>query len=117
MDNNNFGQAPPVQQPQDDNGILDANDLDVNIANDPVISPAFSDSFQPSESMQSVQKMVVSLPSEASDTDLIEKEWINVLQNIVKHTSEDPYTQQAEISKVKADYMKKRYNKDIKQSG
>lgn len=66
-------------------------------------------------SMANLQKKVLSLPQEANDTDLIEKEWVQVLQEIVSHTSEDPYTQQNEISKLKADYMKKRYNRDVKQ--
>ena len=65
--------------------------------------------------MTNLQKRVLSLPPEANDTDLIEKEWVLVLQEIVSHTFEDPYTQQNEISRIKADYMKKRYNKDIKQ--
>lgn len=56
-------------------------------------------------------------PISASDTDLIEKEWVTLLENITIKYSEDPYTQQVEISKVKSDYIKKRYGKDIKQGG
>lgn len=54
------------------------------------------------------------VPEEANDIDLIEKEWVLKAKQIVQHTYDDPYTQQAEISKMKADYMKKRYNKDVK---
>lgn len=61
-------------------------------------------------------KIAVTLPDDAADTDLIEKEWVLKAKQIVDHTSDDPYTQQLEIGKVKADYMKKRYNKDIKLS-
>lgn len=73
------------------------------------------DSVIDPSNLGALQKTIIALPSEASDTDLIEKEWVDVLQEIVRQTSEDPYAQQKEISKLKADYMKKRYNKDVKQ--
>lgn len=56
----------------------------------------------------------ITVPEEASDTDLIEKEWVERAKQIVDHTREDPYEQQKALSQMKADYMKKRYNKDIK---
>ena len=52
----------------------------------------------------------------AQDVDLIEKEWVQKAKEIVAHTIGDPYTQNKEINKIKADYIKKRYNKDIKQT-
>lgn len=55
-------------------------------------------------------------PKEAADTDLIEKEWVIKAKQIVEHTKDNPYEQQKAIGKFKADYMKKRYNKDIKTS-
>lgn len=63
-----------------------------------------------------VQSMLVALPVEAQDTDLIEKEWVEKAKQIVDRTNDDPFIQQQELSKMKADYMKKRYNKDIKLS-
>jgi hypothetical protein len=60
------------------------------------------------------QQVSITLPEEASDSELIEKEWVLKAKEVVAHTSDDPYTQQAHISKIKADYMKKRYGKDIK---
>ncbi len=50
----------------------------------------------------------------ASDVDVIEKEWVNLVQNIVNSTQDSPYTQQKEISKVKAQYMQKRYGKTVR---
>ncbi len=50
----------------------------------------------------------------AEDADLIEKTWVEKAKQIVAQTHGDPYTQNNEINKVKADYIKKRYNKDIK---
>lgn len=66
------------------------------------------------QSMAGIQSKINSLPPEANDLDVIEKEWVNHLKEIVLHTREDPYTQQLEISKAKADYMRKRYNKQVK---
>lgn len=48
------------------------------------------------------------------DSDLIEKEWVNKAKSIVDANREDPYKQSEELTGVKADYMKKRYNKNIK---
>ena len=53
-------------------------------------------------------------PAVADDVDLIEKEWVTRAKQIVEGTKEDPYRQSRELNKMKADYIKKRYNKDIK---
>jgi len=53
-------------------------------------------------------------PAIADDLDLIEKEWVDKAKAIVAQTRNDPYAQNKEINTFKADYMKKRYNKDIK---
>jgi hypothetical protein len=54
------------------------------------------------------------MPPAAEDTDLIEREWVDKAKEIVAQTSHDPYLQNKEMNRVRADYMKKRYNKDIK---
>lgn len=54
------------------------------------------------------------VPAVADDNDLIEKEWVVKAKQIVAATREDPHTQSRELSKFKADYLKKRYNKDLK---
>ncbi len=53
-------------------------------------------------------------PQIADDVDLIEKEWVSKAKQIIAATREDPNLQNKEISRFKADYLKKRYNKDIK---
>ncbi len=53
-------------------------------------------------------------PQIADDNDLIEKEWVLKAKQIVAATKDDPYVQNREINKFKADYLKKRYNKDLK---
>jgi hypothetical protein len=50
----------------------------------------------------------------AADNDLIEKEWITKAKDIVAKTQDDPYHQKKEISKVKAEYIQKRFNKTLK---
>ena len=52
-------------------------------------------------------------PDLAEDVDLIEKEWVEKAKAIVSHTKEDPRRQNTELNRMKADYIKKRYNKDI----
>lgn len=53
-------------------------------------------------------------PMIADDLDLIEKEWVKKAKDIVAMTIGDPYRQNQQISEMKVDYIKKRYNKDIK---
>lgn len=54
-------------------------------------------------------------PSIADDVDLIEKEWVEKAKEIVEKTKDNPYLQNKAISEFKADYIKKRYNKDLTQ--
>ncbi|MDQ3065335.1 MAG: hypothetical protein M3Q36_03650 [bacterium] len=51
---------------------------------------------------------------QADDNDLIEKEWVSKAKQIISSTKVDPFMQNREMSRIKADYLKKRYNKDIK---
>lgn len=53
-------------------------------------------------------------PIIAGDEDVIEKEWVDKAKVIVANTKNDPYAQGREISKLQADYLKKRYGKEIK---
>ena len=53
-------------------------------------------------------------PQIADDADLIEKEWVDKAKEIVARTSQDPYRQNKELTLMKADYLKKRYNKDVR---
>lgn len=55
----------------------------------------------------------ITTPAIADDGDLIEKEWVMHVKQIVDHTRQDPYRQTKELHKLKAEYMKKRYNKII----
>lgn len=50
----------------------------------------------------------------ADDSDLIEKEWVEKAKAIVAQTAHDPNLQTKEVGKIRADYMQKRYNKQLK---
>lgn len=53
-------------------------------------------------------------PDLADDVDVIEKEWVDKAKEIVNDTKDNPHKQNHSVSILKADYMKKRYGKDIK---
>lgn len=63
---------------------------------------------------QQVSGRIPSLNLPADDVDLIEKEWVEKAKEVVGATRGDPHAQNNEMNKIKADYIKKRYNKDIK---
>lgn len=53
-------------------------------------------------------------PVVADDVDLIEKEWVDKAKAIVERTREDPHQQNKQLNEFKADYMKKRYGKEMR---
>lgn len=53
-------------------------------------------------------------PQIADDLDLIEKEWVEKAKAIVAHTKNDPRAQSFEMNRFKADYLRQRFNKDVK---
>jgi hypothetical protein len=56
----------------------------------------------------------VPTPQIADDVDLIEKEWIEKAKSIVAKTKADPHAQNQELNQVKADYIKQRFNKELR---
>lgn len=60
----------------------------------------------------------ITMPSDddlaAEDVDLIEHEWVARAKKIVAQTTGNPYSQTNELNKVRAEYIKKRYNRTIK---
>ena len=45
---------------------------------------------------------------------MIEKEWVEKAKKIVSSSKSDPHQLEKEVSKLQADYLMKRYNKQIK---
>jgi hypothetical protein len=64
------------------------------------------------------QQYAVTPPSapvpNGEDKDLIPKEWVIKAKRIVERTRSDPFEQSQEFNKLKAEYIKQRYNMVIK---
>lgn len=70
-----------------------------------ITAPTFSDD-------QSVSAPAPVAP--ANNADRIEKQWVDRAKAVIGQTRDDPFKQKAEIGKVKAEYIKVRFNKTIK---
>lgn len=53
------------------------------------------------------------MPLVAADEDLIEKEWVDKAKKIIEATKDDPYKREQEVGKLQADYLRKRYGKEL----
>jgi hypothetical protein len=62
----------------------------------------------------SVAPIATAIAADDDNTDAIDQEWISKAKAIVEKTRSDPYLESRELGKVKADYLKTRYNKHIK---
>ncbi|MGB4956949.1 MAG: hypothetical protein WBO49_00690 [Candidatus Saccharimonas sp.] len=56
-------------------------------------------------------------PVSAGDDDLIEKEWVDKAKKILAQTRDDPFTREREISKLQIEYIRRRYGREIGDSG
>ncbi len=56
-------------------------------------------------------------PQTARDADLIEKEWVVRAKAIAEQARLDPFTQAQELHKLRAEYMKSRYDKTLEVQG
>lgn len=52
-------------------------------------------------------------PLVANDDDLIEKEWVDKAKKIITATKDDPFRREQEVSRLQADYLLKRYGKEL----
>ena len=52
-------------------------------------------------------------PSVAGDDDLIEKEWVDRTKKIISATKDDPRQREEEVSRLKVDYLQKRYGREL----
>ncbi len=53
------------------------------------------------------------LPAVAGDEDLIEKEWVDKAKQIISETRDDPAAREKQVGRLQADYLKKRYGKEL----
>ena len=73
----------------------------------------FATTATPSTAVPVVQQQSDDSHIIADDVDVIEKEWVDRAKKIVSLTSDNPFLETREIGKLKATYMKKRFDKDI----
>lgn len=66
------------------------------------------------DDQKSATKIEIDAPDLADDVDVIEKEWVDKAKQIVERNKENPSQQNHEVALLKADYLKKRYGKEIK---
>ena len=79
--------------------------LDLPVADTPTIAiPGADDSAQ----TQSDHR------TQSEDSDRIDSVWINKTKAVISQTRSDPYEQKVQVSKVKAEYIQKRFNKQVK---
>ena len=52
-------------------------------------------------------------PEIASDGHKLEKEWVERTKKVVNETKSDPREEEIQVGELKADYLKKRFNRAI----
>jgi hypothetical protein len=73
-----------------------------------------SQSLNTSNSLSSQSGLTYPVPLQANDSDLVEREWVDAAKRIMDTYRSDPYNKNRALTFLRADYIKKRYNKDIK---
>ncbi len=79
----------------------------------PPISVAPSVPAVPAADDATDDQAVVSLPTVANDDDLIEKEWVVKAKKVLAETKDDPYRREQEVGLLQADYLLKRYGREL----
>lgn len=109
--------APAAPTPETASGSLEAGNQNAGMPT-PVQLPVPIQQVIPtsvaSQQPQTGTNLQSTNPAVANDVHVIEKEWVDKAKKIVSETLDDPYMQNHNVSLLKADYMKKRYGKDIK---
>ncbi|MBX4188859.1 hypothetical protein KW792_02055 [Candidatus Saccharibacteria bacterium] len=103
------GREAPAAQPetagkQVNQPALPAIPDDIPVADQPVIA-APQDTTTP---------ISIDPKAAAQDADRIEQEWIDKAKNIIQRTNDDPHLRKEQVSRIKAEYIQKRFNKTIK---
>ncbi len=56
-------------------------------------------------------------PAVAADDDLIEKEWVDKVKEVISKTKDNPHEREHSIKQLQIEYVKKRYGKVIGETG
>jgi hypothetical protein len=108
--------APSLATPEAKTGSIDSSSQGPTVQLPPVVvpDPVQQPVAQAPPTPDPTQGVVVTSPPVADDVDIIEKEWVEKAKSIVEKTKADPHQQTTEVNMLKADYLKKRYGKEIK---
>lgn len=79
----------------------------------PVLPPPVLPTIVPQTVTDDVTTPQDDTPLLAADEDLIEKEWVDKAKKIILETKDDPYAREAAVTKLQADYLKKRYGREL----
>ncbi|HYH36007.1 MAG TPA: hypothetical protein VD706_00735 [Candidatus Saccharimonadales bacterium] len=102
----------PVQQPSQFPPMPPMTPPSVPQQTGPAMPPADMPQNPIKTDVQATTQMAT--PQVIDDGDLIEKEWVHKAKQIVDQNRDNPHKQSEELTVFRADYMKKRYNKNIK---
>jgi hypothetical protein len=80
----------------------------------PVLPPPVAVVAQPSvPDSTRVTSVTDDLPLVANDDDLIEREWVDKAKKIIVETKDDPFRREQEVGRLQADYLRKRYGREL----
>jgi hypothetical protein len=107
-------ESGPAPQEVDRTGAEGANQNQGMTLPAPIPQPITPDPVINDDDSTKLPTATIDSPEVANDVDLVEKEWVEKAKEIVHRTIDDPHQQNYQVSLLKADYMKKRYGKDVK---
>lgn len=71
---------------------------------------------QPDDQVGAVAQSTTGSPTVANDDELIEREWVDKAKKVIAETKDDPYTREQRVAQLQADYLWKRYGRQLKSS-
>ena len=76
-------------------------------------APAADDNSATDNTATSLPLVADDTPATASDSERIEKEWVDKAKKVIAETKDDPYRREQEVGKLQADYIYKRYGRKL----
>lgn len=105
-----MNEAQPSHQESSPSKQPSAPTLPVTPVNMPTAQPVVI----PNDTDDDAKSLADSNSQVDAHPDRIEKQWVDKAKAIVMQTKDDPFTQKDEMSKIKSEYIKSRFNKSLK---
>ena len=83
-------------------------------AGQPAVSPVATPADQSAPA--ATQPSATSTPPAAADAEVIEKPWVEKAEHIIEQTKADPQAEEAAEEQLNRDYLKQRFNFDVRDS-